>query len=152
MRRVVRLIAVAAAVQMAGCADPQIAGLEQSSPRLAYLPGNETLPTDLIPSRGEVAGFGGSLIGKLAAGAPGGAVLGLSGQLAGGNGVGKAAGSTLGGLLGSVLGPLGSVIGSLVGGYVGDQPNSSENSLAAAEPGPGYIDALDLGPSREKAS
>lgn len=150
MRRVVRLIATMVPVLLAGCADPLHSAADRRLLPMAYLSSDESLLTELAPSNGDIAGFGGSLAGKLAAGAPGGAVLGLGGQLAGGNGVGKATGSTLGGLLGSMLGPLGSMIGSLFGGYIGEQTDSGNSRAVAA--GPGYIDALDLGPHREKAS
>lgn len=154
MRRVTWLLAAAVPVLVAACAGPLHTATELHSTRLTALSGDEVLRTDMGPSKGDIAGLGGSVIGQLAAGAPGGALLGFSGQMAGGNQIGKAVGSTLGALVGSVLGPLGSMIGSLVGGYAGDRLGSdnAEPTLEAAAPGAGYIDALDFGPLREKAS
>ncbi len=151
MRRVTWLIAAVAPVLVAACADPLHTAAER--PRLAHLSGDEILQTDMKPSRGDIAGFGGSLIGQLAAGTPGGALLGFGGQMSGGNSVGKALGSTLGTLAGSILGPLGSMLGGLIGGYAGDRLDAEPNSeLAGADPGDRYIDDLDLGPRREKTS
>lgn len=169
MRRTVWFPAIVATALLAACApsrDPSSElSMSMAKPtRTAGLPGvvmrltkndeadDPTSLVDLTPSKGDVVGFGGSLIGELAAGVPGGAVLGLSGQLAGGNGVGKAAGSTLGAILGSMLGPFGSMVGSLFGGYVGEQHDSRNSEMAAAGPGPAYIESLDFGPPREKAS
>lgn len=156
MRRVAWLIAAMAPVLLAACANPLHTAAEHRSPHLASLSGDEVLRTDMKPSRGDVVGLGGSLIGQLAAGTPGGALLGFSGQMAGGNRVAKAAGSTLGALVGSILGPLGSMVGGLIGGYAGGQSDTDDPDptphLAGADPGVRYIDDLDLGPRREKAS
>ncbi len=152
MRRLTWLIVAVAPVLVAACADPlHMAG--GHSPRLAHLSGDEVLQSDMTPSKGDVVGFGGSMLGQLAAGVPGGALLGFGGQMTGGNSVGKAVGSTLGTLAGSILGPLGSMLGGLLGGYAGDQLHAGPaTELAGAEPGGRYIDDLDLGPRREKAS
>lgn len=154
MRRVTWILAATAPVLIAACAGPLHMATELHPAQLTSLSGDEVLRTDMSPSKGDIVGLGGSVIGQLAAGAPGGALLGFSGQMAGGNQIGKAVGSTLGALAGSVLGPLGSMIGSLVGGYAGDRHGSdnAEATLQAAAPGAGYIDALDFGPPREKAS
>ena len=155
MPRMTWLFAAVASVLVTACVDPLLDTVaEPRSPRLASLSGDEVLQPDLQPSKGDIVGLGGSLIGQFAAGVPGGALLGFGGQVAGGNQVGKAVGSTLGALVGSVLGPVGSVIGSLVGGYAGDRHGSddTEATLQAAAPGAAYIDDLDLGRPREKSS
>lgn len=101
----------------------------------------------LAPSPGDVIGLGGSVLGDVVAGLPGGAALGFGGQVAGGNELGKAVGSTLGAVIGSLLGPIGSLVGSVAGGAAGTQID-----LAVSGPdrefdlGPLYIEGIDTGP------
>lgn len=112
--------------------------------RLANDTVESQLARHLAPSRGDVIGFGGSLLGDVAAGLPGGAALGFGGQVAGGNSLVKAVGSTVGALLGSVLGPIGSIVGSVAGGFAGRGLQGEADSVA--DPGPIYIDGMDTGP------
>jgi hypothetical protein len=111
-------------------------------------PGEGDFAIDVTPSKGDVFGLGGSVLGDAAAGLPGGAALGFSGQVAGGNKVGKAMGSTLGALLGSVFGPIGGIFGGVAGGYAGKQIHHAlaDNDASQDDFGPLYIDGMDTGP------
>lgn len=113
--------------------------------RLANDTVESQLARHLAPSQGDVIGFGGSLLGDVAAGLPGGAALGFGGQVAGGNSLVKAVGSTVGALLGSMLGPIGSIVGSVAGGIAGRGLQGGADG--GADPGPIYIDGMDTGPA-----